>query len=251
MVFLAKETLSQKNRAMELVIIIPVRNEEAIIEKTLCSLEDRLKIEHKVIVVDDYSADDTPKIIEQLTKRYKNIRLIFNAKEQGFGNTLITGFEGVCNNSVVVPFMADSSDQIEDIEAMYNKILKGYDIVCGSRYRKNGARIGGPFLKALCSRFLSSMACLFTNISSTDITNPFKMYRKKVLENIDIESQGFIISTEIVLKAYFAGYKITEIPTIWVEREIGKSKFYLWKDWKDCKKSIKWFLFTVFSKKRC
>ena len=66
---------------------------------------------------------------------------------------------------------------------------------------------------------------MFTGIPTRDVANAFKMYRKEVIESINIESTGFEVSMELALKAYFNGFKVTEVPTVWREREKGKSSF--------------------------
>ncbi len=144
--------------------------------------------------------------------------------------------------------MADLCDNPQTINKMYGRSKEGFDIVCGSRYMKGGRKIGGHRLKSFFSRFVGISLYLLIGIPTQDISNSFKLYRKKVLDAINIESKGFEISVEIPLKAYFLGYKITEIPTTWLNRKEGESKFeiikhgsryvklYLWAIWKKISK---------------
>jgi len=229
---------------MKLHIIIPVRNEEEIIEETLCILEKRLNIEKTIIVVNDYSTDRTSDVVRDIIEKnhYNNIKLIFNKGKKGFGNALKKGFDVTEKESVIIPIMGDLCDQIELIAIMYNKILEGFDVICASRYTKGGRRKGGPILKNIISKWVSKILNWVIKIPVTDVCNSFKMYRKDVLDNIDITSEGFEISMEIIIKAYFAGYKIAEIPTIWQERKRGMSKFRLLKN---SRKYMKWFFYAV------
>lgn len=231
---------------MELSIVIPVYNEEENISYTIERLENNLDIKHQIIIVNDHSEDKTKEVVEEIRKRYRNISIIDNKNLKGFANALRAGFSAV-DFELIVPVMADLCDDPSTIEKMYKKINQGYDIVCGSRYMRGGKKIGGPFLKSFFSRFVSISLHILTKIPTHDITNAFKMYRKEVIENIDIKSKGFEISIEIPLKAYFKGYRITEIPTVWKERTKGKSNFriirlipnylrwYLWAIWKRIK----------------
>ncbi len=126
---------------------------------------------------------------------------------------------------------------------MFIKINEGYDIVCGSRYMKGGKQIGGPWFKKFLSRTAGVSLHHLTGIPSHDVTNSFKMYTKKVLKDITIESNGgFEIGMEIVIKAHFAGFKVTEIPCIWMDRQKGKSRFKITK-WTP--KYLRWYFYAL------
>ena len=229
---------------MSLYIIVPVRNEEETIGQTLYNLEKFINVKKKIVVVDDYSTDTTRDIVQDFIARNNSVKFEFvlNDGRQGFSNALKKGINIAEDGAFVVPVMGDLCDQVELIDDMYYKILEGFDIVCASRYIKGGKRKGGPVLKNIISRIISIFFHLIYKIPTTDICNSFKIYRKGVLKNIEITSEGFEISMEIVIKAHFAGYKITELPTIWQEREKGKSKFRLVKDGI---KFVKWFVFGL------
>ncbi|MCK4809537.1 MAG: glycosyltransferase [Candidatus Omnitrophica bacterium] len=226
---------------MKINIIIPVYNEEELIEKTLAAIESKLSGEYKIIVIDDFSIDNTREIVKRMAICNKNIRVIPNMFEAGIVGAFKTGLEEVDADSVVVPVMGDFCDQPESINQMYAKILEGYDIVCGSRNIKGGRRVGGRFLKKSFSMLLSRIMHLISGIPCTDLTNSFKMYRRIVLKNINIESKGFEMSIEITIKAYFAGYKIAEIPTVWRDRKAGKSKFHIFNH------GLRYFRWTMFA----
>ena len=147
---------------------------------------------------------------------------------------------------VAVVVMADLSDEISKIDEMFTKISRGYDIVCGSRYIRGGEQIGGPGFKKMLSRMAGISLHYITGIPTHDVSNSFKMYTKKVLNDIEIESHGgFEIGMEITVKSFFKGYKITEIPTVWRDRSAGESKFRLWK-W--LPEYMHWYLFAVKQK---
>ncbi len=209
---------------MKLSIIIPAHNEEENIGQVIEQVESRIKFPFDLIVVNDHSADRTAEIVASLAKKFNNIILVENKLASGFVNAVKTGLVSV-KTEVVVPVMGDLCDDLGTIPLMFEKIKEGFDVVCGSRYIKGGARIGGSKVKGFFSFFVGRTISMLTGIPTRDVANAFKMYRKEVIDNIDIESTGFEISMELPLKAYYTGFKITEVPTVWHEREKGKSSF--------------------------
>lgn len=214
---------------MSISIIIPVYHEEKNIIRVLQYIESSVNTSHEIIIVYDSSDDSTIPVVKQFIQNNKNERifLVRNNKDtkKGVMNAIKTGFANAKGEAIVV-VMADLADDISQIDTMYDLIKKGNDIVCASRFMKGGKKIGGPFLKT----FLSRVACLtlyyFFKVPTHDATNAFKMYRTAILKDIRIESTGgFEYSLEIILKAWKKGYKIAEIPTVWKDREEGKSNF--------------------------
>lgn len=213
---------------MKLTIVIPAHNEEENISQAVKRVEQGLKLEHSLVVVNDHSTDSTRQIVEGLQKVYPNISLVDNLKGPGFANAIKAGFDATTTEAVI-PVMADSCDDTEIIRLMFDKLNDGYDVVCGSRYITGGARLGGSRLKGFLSSLAGSSLHYLLGIPTRDIANAFKMYRKKVIEAIEIESSGFEISMEIPLKAFYLGFRITELPTVWRERQKGKSSFKIFK----------------------
>jgi len=209
---------------MKLSIVIPAHNEEENIAQVIEQVEDKIKFLFDLVVVNDHSTDKTAEIVAGLAKKFTNIILIENKLEPGFANAIKTGLTSA-KTDVVVPVMGDLCDDLETIPVMFEKIIKGFDVVCGSRYIKGGSRIGGSKVKGFFSFFVGRTMSMFTGIPTRDVANAFKMYRKEVVDSINIESTGFEISMEMALKAYFKGFKVTEVPTVWKEREKGKSTF--------------------------
>lgn len=209
---------------MQLSVIIPAHNEAENIAELIKKIERELDFAHELIVVNDHSLDSTKELVRKLMQEYTSLRLLDNNLNKGLANALKTGFRQA-KGDVVIPIMGDLCDDLATVRLMLREIEKGFDIVCGSRYIKNGARIGGSRLKGFLS-FLGgwSIHYLF-GLPIHDIANAFKMYRKKVLDAIEIKTHGFEVSMEITLKAFYLGFKIAEVPTIWKERERGQSSF--------------------------
>lgn len=213
---------------MKLSIVIPAHNEEDNIADAINKVESCVSLPYELVIVNDHSTDATAKIVNNLTRQYNNIRLIENKNDKGFVNAVRAGFDDIRTEAVVL-VMADLCDDLSTIKAMFEKINEGYDVVCASRYIKGGRRTGGSRIKGFFSGFVGRSIQILVGIPTSDISNAFKMYRKKALDNIDIKSKGFEVSMEIPLKAYFSGFKITEVPTVWRERAKGKSNFNMLK----------------------
>lgn len=231
---------------MKVSIVIPAYNEEGCIAEAVSRLKGALRMEHEIVIVNDHSSDRTKEAVEKLKEKYENIVLIDNNNAQGFANTLRAGFTA-SSGELIIPVMADLADEPEDINRMYAKIADGFDVVCGSRYAKEGKKMGGPPLKTACSFLAGKFISMF--IPTRDITNSFKMYKRQVLEAVDSQADSFEISMEIPLKAHLKGFKITEIPTTWRSRTVGKSNFKAMKLIPVYLKLYFWFMVKNFLKK--
>lgn len=212
----------------EFSIVVPACNEADTLEAALTKLENKVRGDYEIIVVDDHSLDKTKEIALKAAGRYNNITVVENKGQGSFVNAICCGIAHV-KTAIFVPVMADLCDDPETINAMFEQIKQGYDIVVGSRYGKGGRRLGGSSLKAFLSRFMGISLHFLIGIPTYDIANAFKMYRKNILEKITIESKGFDVSAEIPIKAFLNGARITEVPTIWQERKQGKSHFKMLK----------------------
>lgn len=211
-------------------IVIPVYNEGGNIQKLFEEIKEKMNTPAEILVVYDFDEDNTLPVIAAIKDQYPfPVRVERNLYGRGALNAIKSGMQLSTKEAVLV-MMADLSDSLEVVDAMYDKITReGYDLVCGSRYMKGGKQYGGPFLKGLFSRVAGVSLHWLTRIPTHDVSNSFKMYRKTMLDAIHIESNGgFEIGMEIVVKAYIAGYKITEIPSMWYDRAEGQSNFKLW-----------------------
>lgn len=226
-------------------IVIPVYNESENIVRTFAEMKRKVRTAHEIYVVYDFEEDNTLPVVREFTKAEDNIHMVKNKYGRGALNAIKTGFESI-DKGVILVVMADLADDLGRVDEMLAKVNEGYDIVCGSRYMKGGRQIGGPKLKKFLSKIAGISLHLLVGIPVRDITNSFKMYTKKVLEDIRIESTGgFELGMEIVIKAYNKGYKITEVPSIWTNRQSGDSRFRLWR-W--LPKYLHWYWFAVQKK---
>ncbi len=232
---------------MKLSIVIPAHNEEENIIEIINKIEQSVDMPHELVLINDHSTDATAKLLDGLSKQYNNIKLFENKLSKGFANAIRTGFYNTTGEAVVL-VMADLCDDLSTIKTMLDKIDAGYDVVCGCRYTKGGGRLGGSRIKGFFSYFVGRSLFFLLGLPIRDVANAFKMYRKKVIESIDIKSKGFEISMELALKAYYLGFRITEVPTIWKEREKGKSSFKMLRLFPNY---LKLYLWAIFKRLTC
>ncbi len=231
--------MSMKLSKIYISVIVPVYNEGTNITKFIYGLESSVNIKHEVLIIYDFDKDDTIPIVKRLKSKFKNIRLIRNIFGSGLINACKTGFKKA-NADFVVVMAGDLADEPKTINKMYELAGKGYDIVCASRYSLGGKKLGGAFLKSFLSKIAGLTTPLFLGIPTSDLTNGFKMYNKKIFKRINIESLGgWEFTMEILIKAHLLGFKIIDTPSTWKERPSGKSKFKLL-EW--LPKYIYWYL---------
>ncbi len=225
----------------KVTIVIPALNEELNIENTLTTLEEKLHLPHRVIVVNDSSDDRTAAIVERLAGSHPNIRLVHSCRPRGITNALKSGFESV-GTPITVVMMADLCDDPNTVSKMYEKIEEGYDLICASRYMPEGKRLGGPRIQGFFSRHVCASLKKLTGIPTHDVSNAFKMYRTELLRTTPLDEAGFASSLEICVKAFLKGYRIAEVPTTWKGRTAGKSSF---KMLKVARSYFRWYLWAI------
>ena len=234
-------------------IVIPVHNEGENIKLALSEIHSKTDINFNINIVYDFDEDDTIEpAIKTSQKLGFKIDFLKNIYGRGVSGAIRTGLEATSAPYVIVT-MADLSDPAQVMNEMYRKAVEdGADLVCATRYSCGGRQIGGPFVKKILSRLAGLSLNFLTGIPTHDITNSFKLYSRKVLKAVTIESRlGFELGMELTLKAYFMGFKIAEVPTVWHDRRHGKSRFKVLK-WLPA--YLKWYFFAIrkafFSKKQ-
>jgi glycosyltransferase involved in cell wall biosynthesis len=233
---------------LPLGIIIPVYNEAANIGSTLAAIEDKIRIPHRIYIVYDFDEDNTLPVVRGFLEKGLDLKFIKNP-ERGVVNAIKTGLKSAEEDYLLVT-MADLSDDYTVVDEMYKLMTEGYDVVCGSRYMKGGRQVGGPLLKKTISRIADVSLRYIAGLPTHDATNSFKLYRRTMLGSIEIKSDGgFEIGMEIVVKAHFGGFRVTEVPCVWMDREKGESRFKILK-W--APKYLRWYFYAMekrFNKK--
>lgn len=215
---------------MKITAIIPAHNEEAVIKKMttmLLAIYPRY-ITH-VLVVDDGSTDHTASILRRLSKQDKRIVPIYRTPPHGVGLAIREGLKHVPKSTDYILTMdADFIRNISDLDEFFTKI-KHYDGLIGSRYKEKHSLIRYPAFKWFFNRCFHVLVRMLFGITTTDLTNNFKLYKKKVFDALPLSADDYAINAETGLYPLLLKYTIGEIPVIWFarERNMGVSKFKL------------------------
>jgi len=208
---------------MKLSIVIPVFNEERTVE-TLLGKVLATPYEKELIVVDDASTDETPRILAEHAAHHPEIRLFRHDTNRGKGAALATGFREVSGDIVLIQD-ADLEYDPEDYPVLLRPIQDGNaDVVFGSRF------LGGPFGRVhlyhhyLGNRFLTALSNLFTNLNLTDMETCYKVFRREIAAKLDLRSRGFAVEPEITAKVARLRARIYEVPIRYAGRDYAAGK---------------------------
>jgi len=220
---------AESKRKPSISVVIPFHNEEKnvkpIIEKVYKVFRIH-KFNGEILAIDDRSTDSTGLILRNLKKTIKNLKIVQrsgDAKGIEIGYAIRDGILASKTDTLTI-MMGDQSDDVNDIIKMLKKIDEGYDVVCGSRLIKGSMLVNYPKLKLVLMKAYNKLFSLLFSLPVNDFSNAFKTYRRKVFENIKLESKEFEITAEMLLKAYISRFKITEVPVKWFNRKSGESK---------------------------
>lgn len=212
------------------IIIIPTYNEKENIEKMICTL---MKLEHSfdVLVVDDGSPDGTANIVKSMMEQYPDrVYLIERSGKLGLGTAYIAGFKWslVHGYEYIFEMDADFSHNPADVPLLYAACANdGYDLSVGSRYISGVNVVNWPMGRVLMSYFASKYVRFITRLPVFDTTAGFNCYRREVLETIDLDKirfKGYAFQIEMKFTTHKCGFKIKEVPVIFVNRALGTSK---------------------------
>ncbi len=212
---------------MKIFVITPTFNEKKnikeLIEKIIL-VNDKLNI----LVVDDNSPDGTHEIVHNLKNKYKNLHLLKRSEKGGLGSAYIAGMKYALNQNadLIIQMDADMSHDPASINDLIEK-SKNYDLVIGSRYISGINVVNWPFHRLIISYGANLYSRIITGLPIKDATGGFKCWKRKVLQNINIDtiqSQGYSFQIEMSYRAWIKKYKICEIPIIFIDRTVGQSK---------------------------
>ena len=220
-------------------VIIPAYNEGENIVKTIRDLSSLYGDKIDVLVVVDFIEDTTIDYFNT-TEKPDSYKLVVQSYGPGPANAIRYGINQSTTACVTV-MMADGSDDIRAINELANLVNRGAAVACASRYMSGGQQIGGQRFKKFLSRSAGMSLFVFAGIGTHDPTNSFKSYSRDFLVNAGIESRsGFEIGIELVAKAHRLRLPVAEIPTIWLDRTNGESRFQVAK-W--APKYLRWYFF--------
>jgi glycosyltransferase involved in cell wall biosynthesis len=211
----------------ELAIVLPVYNEGEAVEPVLRALSTGVRTPHELVVIYDFDEDTTVPVIARLAGEIPGLRGLRNDLGRGVLNAMKSGIAGTTAPYVLIS-MADGSDEPGVVDPMVALARDGADVVAASRYMRGGRQVGGPRIKRMMSRTAGLTLHWFAGVPTHDPTNNFKLYARRFLDVVTIESTaGFELALELTVKATLAGRRVAEVPTTWRDRTAGQSNFKL------------------------
>lgn len=213
------------------IVIIPTYNEKENIENIIRAVFALPKSFH-ILIIDDGSPDGTASIVRGLMQDEFADRLFMVERQGklGLGTAYICGFKWALEHGYdfIFEMDADFSHNPEDLPRLYHACAdEGFDVAVGSRYVSGVNVVNWPMGRVLMSYYASRYVQFVTGIPVRDTTAGFKCYRRRVLETVDLDAirfKGYAFQIEMKFTAYKLGFKIKEVPVIFVNRREGTSK---------------------------
>jgi len=212
---------------MKILVIIPTYNELDNLPRLLPEVFSKNDDIH-ILIVDDNSPDGTAGFVEEEMQKNDSLHIIKRSSKQGLGTAYIAGFKYAIQNEYdfIFEMDADFSHDPNEIPNFLEEI-KNADLILGSRYKNGVNVINWPMRRLLLSWFANLYTRLITGMPVHDATGGFKCFKRKVLEAINLDqvkSNGYAFQIEMNFKAWKKGFKIIEMPIIFVDRMKGQSK---------------------------
>jgi len=213
---------------MESLVIIPTIDERENLEKLIpIILEVDSRID--ILVVDDNSSDGTGELVDTFARETGRVHALHRPSRMGFGSAYIDGFKHALKNTDAKYIFEMDADFSHDpkylpdfVEAMHDA-----DLVVGSRYLRGISIVNWPLNRLIISKVGNWYARTITGLPFTDLTAGFKCFRRELLEQLDLDSihsGGYSFQIEMNYMVWKKGFRIKEIPIIFVDRTIGESK---------------------------
>lgn len=218
------------NPPMRPVIILPTYNEKKNLEEIVRAIFEVGIPGLRIIIVDDNSPDGTGRIADHLAATYPPVEVIHRPRKEGLGKAYVAGFKQALadpQTGYVFEMDADFSHQPKYLPVFLEKI-KEADIVLGSRYVSGGGVANWGLARRFISQLANTVIRLVLGVPIRDLTGGFKCFRRRVLEELQfesMESSGYNFQIEVNYRAFRRGYRIMEIPIVFIERRAGQSKF--------------------------
>jgi dolichol-phosphate mannosyltransferase len=212
-------------------LILPTYNEaeniEPLVRAALVQLEST-GLEHTVLIVDDNSPDGTGRIADRVAEESDRVRVLHRPRKQGLGRAYLAGFEVALADGadLILEMDSDFSHDPADLPRLI-AATGAADLVLGSRYVPGGGVEDWGMLRRAVSRGGSAYARLLLGVPVRDLTGGFKCFHRRVLETIDlggVHANGYGFQIELTYRAVQAGFTVTEVPIMFRERRVGRSK---------------------------
>ena len=216
---------------MQSIVIVPTYNERANLQELVDKIQQYAPELH-VLIVDDNSPDGTGALADELHQKHpERIFVLHRQQKEGLGKAYVDGFRQVLEKDYdcIMQMDADLSHDPVHLPRFLEEI-KTHDLVVGSRYLQGISVVNWDLKRLIMSKLATNYVRFITRMPFTDTTSGFKCWRREALEAIDFEStfsSGYIFLVEMKYKAFRKGFRVTEVPIIFVERKQGDSKL----DW--------------------
>ncbi|MCE3552031.1 polyprenol monophosphomannose synthase [Pseudonocardia sp. RS11V-5] len=212
------------------LVVIPTYEERENLGRVVARLNTAVPAAD-ILVVDDASPDGTGELAEEMAAADPRVRVLHREGKNGLGAAYLAGFRHALSgeHQVVVEMDADGSHAPEDLPALLAALEEGpgADLVLGSRYVPGGEVVNWPAHREWLSRGANLYARLALGAPVRDITAGYRVYRRQVLEQLDLDSvisQGYCFQIDLAWRALQAGFRVVEVPITFTERQIGSSK---------------------------
>jgi dolichol-phosphate mannosyltransferase len=181
-----------------------------------------------VLVIDDNSPDGTGRLADQIADHEPRVRVLHRVGKEGLGKAYLAGFAWALERgyALVLEMDADFSHDPKYLPAMLEKARQA-DLVLGSRNVPGGGTVNWGLGRRLLSRGGSLYARLILGLPVRDLTGGFKCFRREVLQAIDlasVECSGYAFQIELTFRAFRKGFRVAEVPIVFVDRRVGQSK---------------------------
>jgi dolichol-phosphate mannosyltransferase len=214
-------------------LILPTYNEAGNIEQATTvaarTLDAVAPGAYRMLIVDDSSPDGTGELADRLAAENETIEVLHRGEREGLGPAYLAGFAHALAGGadLLVQMDADLSHDPADIARLVAAIDAGADLAVGSRYIPGGSVVQWGTLRRLISRAGCLYARILLGLPIRDLTGGFKCWRRTTLESIDlatVRSHGYVFQVELTLRAARRGFRVTEVPITFHDRQHGHSK---------------------------
>jgi hypothetical protein len=234
----------KKEKKIDLSLIVACYNEGEHLHKSLPILIDflnEIKITYELIIIDDCSKDNTREIINQIAKGYssKKMRIVFHNLNVGRGGTVTEGMM-IANGKYTGFLDIDLETPPWYILPALYSLKNGYDLVCAHRIYKSNIK---TFIREFLSRSYNKLMKFMLGVSFEDSEAGFKFFNTEEIKPVlrQVKNKHWFFDTEIMVRSYYAGLKIKEIPTLFLRKEDKTSTVKIFRDSIDYFKNLKSF----------
>tara|TARA_Y100000741_G_scaffold322424_1_gene272121 strand:- start:129 stop:815 length:687 start_codon:yes stop_codon:yes gene_type:complete len=214
---------------MKISIIIPCFNEVDTIELIIKKIQEEVKIEKEIIVVDDFSSDGSRNKIDKIKDTY-NLKIILNEKNYGKGYSLRQGIQ-LSSGDIIIIQDADLEYDPKDYKRLLEPILEDKaDVVYGSRFIGSEKRRVLYFWHSVGNSVLTTFSNMMSNLNLSDMENCYKVFKSHIIKNINLEENRFGFEPEVTAKIAKQNLRIYEVSVNYYGRKYSEGKKITWKD---------------------